>query len=146
MTSFFVPGVPVPKGSAKAFYIKKINRTVVTQTNAAKQKPWASLIAVKAEEAHVILSVSGAVRLNMTFLLPRPRSHYRSGANAALLKDSAPKFPVSKPDVDKLVRCVADALTEVAYRDDSQVTAIYAEKVYAVASEGAGVQIDVILV
>ena len=131
MVSFFVPGIPVPKGSARAFYIKKLNRTVVTQTNADKQKPWASLISLKAEEAHVILD-SGPVSVKIAFYFPRPKSHYGTGRNAGLLKDSAPRNHVSKPDLDKLVRCVLDALTSVAYYDDSQVVEVRARKEFGV--------------
>ena len=51
MITFFVPGTPVAKGSAKAFYNKKAKRAFVVQDNSERQKPWASLISLKAEEA-----------------------------------------------------------------------------------------------
>ncbi|MFZ1730810.1 MAG: RusA family crossover junction endodeoxyribonuclease [Bacteroidota bacterium] len=57
----------------------------------------------------------------MLFLLPRPKSHFRSGRNAHLLRETAPRFPTSKPDADKLSRAVLEALTGVAYKDDAQV-------------------------
>ncbi len=124
---FFVPGIPVAKGSAKAFYNKKAGRAFVTQDNLEKQKPWASLISVKAESAGLALSDS-AVHVALIFNMPRPKAHFGSGGK---LKPGAPMFHKSKPDVDKISRCVLDALTSIAYLDDSQVCSLYAQKMYS---------------
>jgi Holliday junction resolvase RusA-like endonuclease len=120
---FFVAGNPVPKGSAKAFVIKGTNRAIVTQTNREKQKPWASMIGVTAQE-HVNEMLTGPLKLSLQFVLARPKSHYRTGKNAALLRDDAPYWHTNKPDLDKLIRCVKDALTGVVWQDDSQVAQI----------------------
>jgi len=127
--SFFVPGIPVPKGSTRAFYVPKLNRCVTMQTNAAKQKPWASMISVMAQEAGC-RAVSGPISMHMEFIFPRPKSHYGSGKNASTVKASAPGYHTSKPDLDKLVRCVFDALTGVAWNDDSQCCHYNADKCY----------------
>jgi Holliday junction resolvase RusA-like endonuclease len=124
---FFVPGIPVPKGSAKAFVVK--GRAIVTQTNRDRQKPWASDISYTAQkEMNGDLPTTEAVSISMTFVMPRPKSHLRANGD---VKGSAPKYPISKPDADKLVRLVLDALTDVVWKDDSQVTELYTEKVYA---------------
>jgi Holliday junction resolvase RusA-like endonuclease len=60
----------------------------------------------------------------------RPKAHYGSGRNADKLKDSAPAFPLGKPDVDKLSRGVMDALTGIIFRDDSCVVTKRASKRY----------------
>lgn len=129
MLSFFVPGIPVPKGSAKAFYVKSLGRAVVTQTNREKQRPWASMISVMAQQAGAKVT-DGPMSISLSFVFSRPRSHYGTGRNAGAVKASAPLAHVTKPDVDKLVRCVLDALTGVAWRDDSQVVRIDAGKMY----------------
>jgi Holliday junction resolvase RusA-like endonuclease len=121
---FFVQGIPVPKGSAKAFVIKtkatgKL-RAIVTQDNREKQKPWASMIGVTAQQLNQPM-IDGPVSLSLAFILPRPKNHFGTGKNAAVLKASAPRWHVSKPDLDKLTRCVKDALTGVIWHDDSQV-------------------------
>jgi crossover junction endodeoxyribonuclease RusA len=122
--TFFVPGVPVAKGSAKAFVVK--GRAIVTQSNGAKQKPWASAISYTAQQAGVRPMV-GPVMVRMTFVMPRPKAHLRkSGA----IKETAPTFHTSKPDVDKLVRLVFDALTGIAWKDDSQAQIRAANKIY----------------
>ena len=133
---FFVPGIPVAKGSARAFVVK--GRAIVTQTNRDKQKPWASMIGLIASERG-IKPVSGPVYINMEFVLPRPKSHYRSNGE---LKADVPTFHCNKPDADKLARCVLDALTGIAWHDDSQVHIGMAIKVYTVTS-GPGALIEI---
>lgn len=136
--AFFVPGVPVPKGSAKAFVVK--GRAIVTQTNAAKQKPWASMISLMAQQSG-IRPHTGPVLVAMAFYMPRPKSHFNSKGE---VKNSAGLYHVSKPDIDKLVRCVFDALTGIAWVDDSQAQISSAQKVYArTATTQPGVQISI---
>jgi Holliday junction resolvase RusA-like endonuclease len=140
MITFFVPGVPVPKGSAKAFVVK--GRAIVTQDNRAKQKPWASLITYTAEQYCRGMSEGNGPRsLVLTFFMPRPKSHYGTGKNAARVKPEAPEQHTKKPDLDKLVRCVKDALTGVAWADDSQVSNLAACKIYRGDSPGVLVTI-----
>ena len=137
MIGFFVPGVPVPKGSAKAFVVK--GRAIVTQTNREKQRPWASLISYTAQEVG-IEPAAGAIILGLIFTMPRPKSHYRTGKFAGELRLNQPIYHTAKPDLDKLIRCVLDALTGIAYWDDSQVVEIRAVKMYG---ERPGVQVRV---
>jgi crossover junction endodeoxyribonuclease RusA len=129
MISFFVPGVPVPKGSAKAYVNKYTGRAQVMQDNREKQKPWASAITLTAMERGVKGTLA-PVRVDMVFSMPRPKSHFGSGRNATSIKPSAPLAHTSKPDLDKLIRCVLDALTGVAWHDDSQVVKVVASKGY----------------
>lgn len=122
-THFFVPGIPVPKGSAKAFMRKGMRFPVVMQDNAEKQKPWASLIAYTAMQNNPVLIATG-VRVDMHFYFPRPKSQVGKRG----LKPSAPGAHLTKPDLDKLVRCVFDALTGICYHDDSQICSQEAHK------------------
>lgn len=129
MISFFVPGVPVPKGSAKAFYNRKAGKVVTMQTNRDKQTPWASLIAYSAQEAGC-KATDGPVSIFMEFIFARPQNHYGTGRNAGTLKTTAPYWHTVTPDLDKLERCVLDALTGVAWHDDKQVVNISSSKGY----------------
>lgn len=138
-TSFFVAGVPVPKGSAKAFMRKGMKFPVVIQDNAEKQKPWASSIGYAAQQEGVAMS-TGPVAIEVSFVMPRLKSHYGTGKNAEALKPSAPRFHTSKPDLDKLIRCVKDALTGIAWKDDAQVAEVKSGKVYG---EAPGVWIEI---
>ena len=139
MTGFFVPGTPVPKGSARAFVNKYTGRASVVQDNAERQRPWASLISLKAEEAG-LRPIAGGCRLRLRFRMPRPKAHLRTNGD---VKPAAVRLPhTKKPDCDKLVRLVLDALTGIAYVDDSQVVGIYAEKFYVFPSM-AGCEITI---
>lgn len=136
--SFFIAGVPVPKGSAKAFMRPGMRFPVVIQDNRDKQKPWASAIASEAA-THFSTLWSGPVWLKLAFYMPRPKGHF--GAKG--LRPSAPEFPTTKPDLDKLVRCAKDALKGTAYEDDSQVVAIDASKHYVTETNKPGVAIQI---
>ena len=120
---FFVAGTPIPKGSAKAFVNKFTGRAQVMQDNRDKQKPWASIISYTAQQI-IKEKIDGPVRISLIFIMPRLKSHYGSGKNSTVMKPSAPLWHVAKPDLDKLVRCVKDALTGIAWHDDSQVAEI----------------------
>lgn len=113
-TSFFVPGAPAPQGS------KRYLGNGVMVESSRRVKPWRADIRATALQM-VQQPVSGPVRLDLHFVLPRPKSHFGTGRNAGRLKASAPQYHTQKPDLDKLVRAVGDALTGVAYLDDSQV-------------------------
>jgi len=65
--------------------------------------------------------VVGPVRVSFLFRFKRPKSHYRTGRNAHILKDDAPQFHTQTPDLDKLIRSTQAALSSVVWRDDSQV-------------------------
>ncbi len=130
IVSFFVAGNPVAKGSAKAFVVK--GRAIVTQDNGEKQKPWASIITYEAALRVSKYIESEPVSLTLDFVMPRPKGHYGSGKNEGRVKDNAPIYHTVKPDLDKLVRCVKDALTSVVWKDDSQVVIVKARKKYGI--------------
>jgi Holliday junction resolvase RusA-like endonuclease len=72
----------------------------------------------------------GPVRLEVIAHLPRPKGHYGTGRNAGNLKDSAPYWPLLKPDFDNIAKIVADALNGLAYLDDKQVIDAHCVKFY----------------
>jgi Holliday junction resolvase RusA-like endonuclease len=127
--SFTVYGKPVQMGSKKAFVPKGWKRAIITDDNGDKRKQWAG--AVSQEAAAVMAGrdlIPGKVLLKVDFYFARPKSHYRSGKNAHLLKDDAPEWHIQTPDLDKLERCLLDAMTGVVYRDDAQVCAVHKGK------------------
>lgn len=141
MIEFDVPGMPIPKGSAKAFMRKGARFPTVIQDNAAKQKPWASMIGLCAaqEMARTGTKLStGAMSITVSFAMPRPKCHMNSKGN---VRPNAPYHPVTKPDIDKLLRCVFDALTGIVWRDDSQVIQTVTTKQYGF-NIGAKIRIE----
>ena len=54
--------------------------------------------------------------------MERPKSHFGTGKNADKVKQSAPVFPATMPDIDKLMRAILDGLTDAqVWLDDGQV-------------------------
>lgn len=130
--TFTVPGNPQTKGSTRAFMPKGWNRAIVTNDN-PKAKAWQQLISEHASLAlaHAKLQPfsDGAVIVDAWFYFPRPQ------------KFLIPKWAhvdvphTTKPDGDKCLRVVKDALSKVVYRDDSMVIDAYVHKRYCAAGE-----------
>ena len=73
----------------------------------------------------------GPVSVSFVFQLQRPKGHYGSGKNSGKLKESAPKHPISKPDIDNYVKFYMDVLNDCAWVDDCQVFQLSAVKLYS---------------
>jgi len=129
--TFFVPGRPRPKGSTRAFAYKDKRtgktRAATIASNSEALDGWESRIFDMARQ-FFLAPTTDPVEVSLAFYLLRPRSHFRANGT---LKPSAPDYPTGKPDLDKLVRGALDPLTGVAYRDDSLIVALQAEKLYA---------------
>ena len=65
--------------------------------------------------------------------MPHIKSHYRTGKYAHLLKDNIPKLHSCKPDLDNLVKMIADIIQPQMICDDSQICILQAEKLYGTA-------------
>ena len=143
MIDFHVPGVPKGKGSWKPI-VNKVTRKV-SMLPPKGMEQWASDVKRYAEAAAFGTSpAEGGVQVRMVFVLPRPKGHYGTGKNARRLKPSAPPAPIGKrDDIDKLARCVLDALTGVVYHDDGQVAALGVRKRYVEVAEGPGLYVQV---
>lgn len=61
------------------------------------------------------------VALSAQFYFERPAGQMGTGKNAGIVKASAPVFHAHSPDIDKLLRCIADCCTKVIFEDDRQV-------------------------
>lgn len=51
------------------------------------------------------------------------------------------ELPLKKPDMDNIVKVVADALNGVAYHDDTQIVSVVAKKAYS-AVEGLDITVE----
>ena len=137
MIRFFVPGVPAPGGSKKAF--RSPSGRIVVMDDCKRNKPWRDSVASFALEAMVGKTpLEGPLRVSMYFMLPRPRHHFRTGKKAGQLKDTAPYYHTSKPDATKLVRSTEDAMTGIVWRDDAVIAQQEIDKTYE-SGRGTGV-------
>jgi crossover junction endodeoxyribonuclease RusA len=102
---FTAVGLPVAKGSMRA-----VGRGRMTNAN-PKTAEWQALVAHFAAVAMTDqVPFDEPVSVELIFGVARPKS--------------APKrvlFPATRPDLDKLARCVLDAMTGVIYRDDALI-------------------------
>ena len=134
--AIFIEGLPVPKGNHKAFIVpsKLTGRPTIRITDKAGDdlRNWQERIAIAVKQQwEEVYEQPYAVRLHATFYLPRPKCHFtKTGKPSSKWR----RYPTSKPDRDKLLRAVQDALIGVLYADDSQVfdgntTKLYADNV-----------------
>ena len=122
---FFAAGTPVAQGSKKHVGNGRM-------VESAKGLPaWRKAVALAAAGSPLIHKPK-AVTLAMVFVMPRPKATPRKTPPA-----------VKRPDIDKISRAVADALTGVCYEDDSQIIYMFSEKRLAEVDEPAGVHVHV---
>jgi Holliday junction resolvase RusA-like endonuclease len=114
-----VLGVPKPKGSLKSWVHPRTKRVIVTHDN-PNTKPWQVLVQAMVREVRPTGGPTREpVKVHLDFVLPKPKSlpkHVR--------------FHVKKPDIDKLQRCLLDAMKGVVFHDDSQVVESHQTKQY----------------
>jgi len=119
---FFVPGIPRPGGSKKGFYNAKIGRVMMTKAGGRREENWRQAVSFAAMQAMGDREpLRGPILLDVTFFMPRPKSHFRAGKHAGELKPDAPSIHISKPDRTKLLRGTEDAMKGIVWADDSQV-------------------------
>ena len=129
---FFVQGIPIPKGSTRAFMRPGMKFPVTTNDN-PKTKQWEQAIREGASQAGCRGDYTGPVWVHVEFLFPRIKGDYtKFGA----VKASAPTRHTKKPDLDKLCRALLDGLIGEAMADDSQVVSLIASKRWARLADG----------
>lgn len=99
---------------------------------------WKTCVMAEAVKHRPESPIETPASLDVCFYMPRPKGHYgRKG-----LKPSAPSQHISKPDLDNCLKAVMDALNGLGFwRDDSQVCAVTARKVYQ-EQPGASIKLD----
>ena len=122
---FFVPGVPQPKGNHRASRAGRIY-------DACKGlKSWQEAIGAAAMAHRPPTPIGKETAIGMRILLdmPRPKS-----------LPKRVKHHTKRPDADKLLRAVLDALQGIFYQDDSQVIDPHPTKRYAEKTPGVHIQ------
>lgn len=132
---FFVAGVPKPQGSKRAFVNPKTNRAIIVEDNKGT-KDWRTDVRNAAAEAvpQKDRINEGPVLIVLKFVMKRPVSTPKTKATPPAVK---------KPDLDKLERAILDAITGIAFSDDSQVTFLTGSKRLAEIDEVPGCWITI---
>lgn len=127
--AFFIPGHPRPKGSWTPVHTKKGLKFRPASNNTAD---WCRHIKREIEKkwTHELIA-EGPIRLELLFLLPRPKTVVR-------------QFPTVRGtgDLDKLERAVYDAMTGIVYKDDAQVCDAHPRKEYTDGEPGVWITIS----
>ena len=127
-----VEGDPVSQGSMVAVG----DEGAMRHQSGAGLAGWRETIGWRAREAFgAERPWEGPVYLEVLFRLRRPKS----------VPPSERELPIVPPDVDKLLRAVADALQGIAYVEDKQVCTAHARKRYARPDEEPGCTISLAL-
>lgn len=143
--TLIVHGQPAPQGSKRAFQPRgrdgqPVGKPRVIESSHDRVKSWRQAVVDEAREWQSQAAgrqfgaappLDGPLEATMTFVLRRPKGHYGTGRNAAVLKPGAPVYPSGKPDVGKLGRATEDALTGIVWHDDAQVVRSVLIKVYS---------------
>lgn len=126
MTEFTVHGKPIPEGSTKAYPVRRSDGSVgatITHAKSTELMEWRYRIAKGYGEAEgEMYGPDVPISIRMEFMMMRPKS-------VSAKKRPYPTARVG--DIDKLGRAVADALTGVAYVDDSQIVQMDMVKLYS---------------
>ena len=120
-----IPGTPQQQGS-------KTRNAYGTMYEANRNlKPWRAHAITQLRAAWAGEPITHGVHVTARFVYARPKSHYRTGRNSHLLRDDAPAFKTSAPDLDHLQRALGDALTQAGVlRDDALIAQWTAAKLY----------------
>jgi Holliday junction resolvase RusA-like endonuclease len=119
----FVAGTPAPQGS------KSHKGHGVMLESSKTVGDWRSVLAWTAHKAYTGPPITGAVVLAVEFVMPRPK---------AMSKRKPTPPHTKRPDVDKLLRAVGDALSGVVWSDDSNIVESISRKRYAEPDERPG--------
>jgi Holliday junction resolvase RusA-like endonuclease len=121
--SFTTYARPEPMGSMRGFV--RNGRAILTSNN-KKMKPYRQEVTncamVAINEAGWLMPLAGKhepVKLSLKFYFARPVSIPKKRTEI-----------VVKPDIDKIIRATADALTGILYADDAQIVEMQASKHY----------------
>jgi Holliday junction resolvase RusA-like endonuclease len=132
---FTVLGTPAPKGSVRPVMTPAGMRLTPSNnaTGQRKLRAWETAVREAARDAvgerDAPVFIKQPLRIAIVFRMARPAGHW-SKATGKLLR-SAPAYPATKPDGDKLDRLTWDALTGIVWDDDSRIVAWSGVKVYA---------------
>ena len=124
MISFTIIGKPIP---LKRHRVAR-NGRMYDPSHKDKKQIWLQIAAYKPRRP-----LAGDISLKLTFYMPRPKSHYRTGKRSHVLKAKAPVFHSVRPDIDNLIKMIADIIQgkDRMIIDDSQICALSSIKVYS---------------
>ncbi|MBT2601403.1 MULTISPECIES: RusA family crossover junction endodeoxyribonuclease [unclassified Oceanobacillus] len=133
MTSFIVPGNPVSQGRPRAG--KRGSKIIMYDPKESKE--YKQYVALIAKQYAPKIPYEGPLSVRLKIYRQIPKSTTKK--DRALYIEGI-KRPVVKPDTDNYTKAVLDALNGIIFKDDSQVTDLFASKYY---SDKPRIEIDI---
>lgn len=70
------------------------------------------------------------ISVSMTFYIEPPQYISKVKRNASALNDERLNV-MRKPDIDNYVKAILDSMNDIVFKDDGQISELYAKKVYS---------------
>lgn len=128
--SFFVPGKPQGKARARTVRMPNGFTRSFTPDKTVLYENLIKSCFMEAESRHgskFSLEAGTPVEMELTACFKPPVSQSLKKQRMMLLNEIQ---PLKKPDMDNIVKVVADALNGLAYHDDTQICVLTARKTY----------------
>lgn len=135
MISFTVPAVPVAQPRQRSAVIAGLIRTYTPAKHPVNAFKASCRLCLR--DAYTGQPLAGALKLTAVFVMPRPTARIWK-------RRDMPRYDhTSRPDLDNLLKSLKDALSGLAWRDDSQVSQVAAWKWVAAGDESPHVEVRI---
>jgi Holliday junction resolvase RusA-like endonuclease len=115
MIAFIIPGKPIPKARPR---MTKYGHVYTSKTTQDYEKSIIQYFSITGQK-----KINGALYMRLYVYIEMPMSWSKKKK-----EEMKGKPHTSKPDLDNILKSVADGLNGLAYDDDSQLAMIYTEK------------------
>ena len=127
MTEIKLTVLGEPKAQARHRHFSRGDFHGTYDPSKDKKESFASILQSQAPKE----PISAPISLELVFYMSRPRNHYGTGKKSGILKDSAPEYHSSRPDIDNFCKFVMDSLNDIYYKDDALICLLKASKIYS---------------
>ena len=122
-----IPGEPCAQGrprfSTHGGFVKAYD-----PEKSRNYKAYVKMCAIKSMQEQGLTLTEKALSIEVRAFMSIPPSKSKKFKQAAVL---GIERPTKKPDVDNIFKCVTDAMSGIAYKDDKQIVAATVNKWYA---------------
>jgi Holliday junction resolvase RusA-like endonuclease len=115
-----------PKAQKRHRHVRMGNFVRQYDPSAADKGDFLSIVQYNAPKEPFCAPLAVAIR----FYFTRPKSHFKTGKNSHIMKDTAPLWHTSKPDVDNMAKFLMDSLNKIYWKDDSYISECWVTKQY----------------
>lgn len=116
-----IPGEPQGKGRPRF----NGRSGVYTPAKTAAYEQMIGILAKSSMRGKTILT--GPLHVDLRAVMQIPKSWSKAKKNAAIIGEIR---PTSKPDIDNIIKAVADGMNQIVYADDGAIASVSASKVY----------------